>query len=90
MIRTALFALATAATIAGAATTAQAGYYGHGYGHSYSHGYTSYDAYKPSFHYVRKCHKRKVGHRKVYDRHTYSYYFKPIFKRVCKRVRVYH
>ena len=88
MIRNAIFAIAAVAAIAGAATTAQAGYYGHG-GYK-SHGYSSYNVYKPSFHYVRKCHKVKVGHRKVYDPYSYSYFFKPIFKTRCKRVKVWH
>ncbi|MCP5080474.1 MAG: hypothetical protein GY948_02125 [Alphaproteobacteria bacterium] len=86
MIRKALFAIAAVATIAGAATTAQAGSYGHG-GY-YSHGYEK--AYQPSYRYIRKCHRVKVGHRKVYDPYTYGYFFKPVYKRHCKRVRVYH
>ncbi len=86
MIRKALFAIAAVATIAGAATTAQAGYYGHG-GY-YSHGYEK--AYKPSYRYIRKCHRVKVGHRKVYDPYTYGYHFKAIYKRRCKRVKVWH
>ncbi len=90
MIRTALIALAAAATIAGAATAAQAGSYGHGgySSHSHSHGYI--DTYQPSFHFVRKCHRVKVGHRKVYDSYTYSYFFKPVFKTRCKRIKVWH
>ncbi len=88
MIRTALIALAAAATIAGAATSAQAGSYGHGGYNSHSHGYV--DTYKPSFHFVRKCHRVKVGHRKVYDSYTYSYFFKPVFKTRCKRIKVWH
>ena len=63
MIRTALIAAAAAVTIAGAASTAQAGsYYGHGWGHghSYSHGYT--DTYKRGFHYERKCRKVIIDH----------------------------
>ena len=88
MIRTAVFAIAAAVSIAAAGTSAHAGDYGHG--HSYSHGYTSYDEHKPSFHYTNKCHTRKVGHRKVYDPYTYGFSFRPVFKRVCKRVRVYH
>ena len=87
MIRNALFAIAAVVTIAGAATTAQAGSYGHG---GYSQGYTSYDVYKPAYRYIRKCHRVKVGHRKVYDHYSYGYHFKPVYERRCKRVRVYH
>ncbi len=87
MIRKALFAIAAVATIAGAATTAQAGSYGHG---GYSHGYTSYDVYKPHFRYIRKCHRVKVGHRKVWDHYAYGYRYKAIYKRRCRRVKVHY
>ena len=94
MIRTALIAAATVAAIATAATSAQAGYNNHGYGgynnhgHTYSHGYTQ--TYKPSFHYERRCHKVKVGHKKVYDPYTYRTFFKAIFKTRCRNVKVWH
>ena len=91
MIRKTLLAIAAVATIAGAATSAQAGYYGHGGYHShggYKHGYKR--VYQPSYHFVRKCHRVKVGHRKVYDPYTYSYFFKPVYKRHCKRVKIWH
>lgn len=85
MIRNVIFAIAATVTIAGAATTAQAGDYGHS---GYGHGYSSY-GYK-AFHYVRKCHRVKVGHRRVYDPYTYDYYYKPVYKRRCKRVKSYY
>ena len=89
MIRTALIAAATVAAIATAATSAQAGYYGHGvyngHGKSFNQGFS----YKPRFFYKRKCHKVKVGHRKVWDSYTYSYHFIPVFKTRCKRIKVW-
>jgi len=91
MIRNTLLAIAAVVTITSAATTAQAGSYGHG-GYSnhggYSHSYKR--VYQPSFHYVRKCHRVKVGHRKVYDPYTYGYFFKSVYKRRCKRVKIWH
>ena len=87
MIRTTVFAIAAAVSIASTTTAAQSGDYGHD--HSYSHGYTSFDEYKPSFQFINKCQIRKVGHRKVYNPYTHGFSFRPSFKRVCKRVRVY-
>ncbi len=89
MIRNTLLAIAAVATIAGAASTAQAGDYGHGGYNSHSHGYTTFDTYKPRFFYKRKCRKIKVGHRKVWDAYSYRYFFKPIFKTRCRRIKVW-
>ena len=79
MIRKTILAIAAAATIAGAASTAQATYYGYGYHKPiYTHGYTYQRAY------YTKCFKKIVGYKRIYKYYG-GYYTKPIFRRVCKR-----
>ena len=86
MIRKTLFAIAiTAATVA-ATSSAMAGGYG---SYGYHSGYNTY-THAPSYSWVRKCQKRKIGFRKLYNPVSDRRFTQPIFKRVCHRIRVYH
>ncbi len=83
MIRKTFFAIAAVAAAVTATSSAMAGGYGN---HS---GYNTF-THAPSYSYVRKCHKRKIGFRKVYNPVSERLFKKPIFKRTCHRIRVYH
>lgn len=89
MIRKTLFALAAVAAIAGAASSAQAGGYGYGYGWNWHAPVYHAPVYKaPRF--IRKCHTKIIGYKKFYSYSHYRWVKKPIFKKFCKKIAVYH
>ena len=86
MIRSTLFATATIAALLAAASSALAGGYNN---YGYHSGYNTY-THAPAYSYSLRCHKRKIGFRKVYNPVSERHFEKPIFKRTCHKVRVYH
>ncbi|MEM7428063.1 MAG: hypothetical protein AAF441_18375 [Pseudomonadota bacterium] len=86
MLRQTFFAIAAVAAFAAAGSTAMAGGYSN---YGYDSGYNVY-THAPAYSYVRKCHKRKIGFRKLYNPVSERHFTQPIFKRICHKVRVYH
>ena len=86
MLRKTLFAFAAATAFVAVASSAMAGGYGH---YGYHSGYNVY-THAPAYTYVRECRKRKIGYRKLYNPVSERVFTQPIFKRVCKKVRVYN
>ena len=85
MIRKAFFTAAAAALIAATSSAMAGGYSNYGY-HS---GYNAF-THEPAYSYTVRCHKRKIGFRKLYNPVSGRKFTQPIFKRFCHKVRVYH
>ena len=86
MTRSTVFAAATIAALAAATSSALAGGYSN---YGYHSGYNTY-THAPAYSHVVRCHKRKVGFRKLYNPVSERKFVQPIFKRICHKVRVYH